>query len=193
MRLLLRQYLSRNIRALLPFYRSQLDHMNSILDIGSGNGLHARVLSQEYPKMEITTLDVDDYRWEKSSGQKHISYDGYGMPISSRRYDASLLFFVLHHAEDQNKLIQEAARVTRKRIIVCEEVYETAFQKLCMVMYDTLINRIIFGERISEPHFRTEAAWVSLFGSVGIKIIDIYRMEKNPFYPPSRIFFFLQP
>jgi ubiquinone/menaquinone biosynthesis C-methylase UbiE len=48
-------------------------------------------------------------------------YDGHTLPFSENQFDISLLFYVLHHCQNWNQVLDEAVRVTRRNLIIIEE------------------------------------------------------------------------
>jgi ubiquinone/menaquinone biosynthesis C-methylase UbiE len=140
---------------LLSFY---LD--GKILDIGSGNCLIAEKISKTN---NITCIDVAD---NNKSKLPLTVYDGEKIPCEDKLFDTSLLLYVLHHTTNQGELISEAARVTKKRIIVFEDVYTDSFSLFLLKLFD--LGNYLSSKKIPMPlNFRKEKEWTNLLKKYG--------------------------
>lgn len=89
---------------------------SKVIDIGTGTGLAAQYLrSKGINVVGIDIIDYGNYR-----GSKLVIYDGIRIPFSDSKFDIALLLYVLRHAKNALRLLQEATRVAKK-IIVIEE------------------------------------------------------------------------
>lgn len=161
-----------------------------ILDVGIGSGVGAKVMMQ-FKKFTVEGLDINNDLWDENNDIKNTIYDGRIFPFKNNSYDLILIFLVLHHANDPQILIDEVRRVTSKYVIVLEEVTNNALVKLCMILYDLLVNFLIFGRIIQRPNFKSEKQLESFFikanltikskikfhGIIGVKRIA-YLLEK---------------
>jgi ubiquinone/menaquinone biosynthesis C-methylase UbiE len=119
------------------------------------------------------------------------TYDGCTMPFKDGSFDAVLLFFTLHHTSDPIRVIDEAIRVSKKSILIFEEVYENLLQKYAMICYDIAVNTLMFGSRISVPRFYKQDEWMAIFKKLKIRKLSKEIFIKPWYYPPRRIFFCL--
>mmetsp|Transcript_19569 Transcript_19569/g.47805 ORF Transcript_19569/g.47805 Transcript_19569/m.47805 type:complete len:282 (-) Transcript_19569:365-1210(-) len=123
---------------------------NTMLDVGAGGGEIDLYFKEKYG-MEIKAIDVlppeENQRWAfgdnaNSKGGFPIDvFDGANLPGKDKSYDVVMFNSVLHHAaNNQKKLLQEAARVSKKWIVIIEdtEIPDHADRK--------------FRERISKRH-----------------------------------------
>ena len=73
-------------------------------------------------------------------------------------------------------MLAEALRVTRRRVIVAESVYEKAWDRRLLAFLDRRANRLRSGGAMAAQeahlHFRTAAAWRALFEHVGAEVLD---------------------
>src|ERR1044071_5905573 len=88
-----------------------------VLDIGAGD-CHLDVLLNRKVGCAVAAVDVANGNRTDLPLQL---YDGRTLPYADGSFDAALLLFVLHHAEDPAALLRETMRVCR-RIIVFEDV-----------------------------------------------------------------------
>ena len=100
-------------------------------------------------------------------------------------FDVVLLYFVLHHADDADKLIREAMRVCGKRVIVVESVYRTSIQLKFLTVLDKLANRLRSRGRMNPQEaalrFRTYLEWSTLFQKCGARSIAEFKTGIGPF------------
>ncbi len=109
----------------------------------------------------------------------HVVYDGHRVPFDDKAFDMTVLYFVLHHAQDQRQVLREAFRVSQNRVLVVESVYERTWDRRLLTFLDRLANRLRSGGlmRAQEEylHFRTRAAWRDFFEEEGAEILAEHR------------------
>lgn len=90
----------------------QLEGVNSLLEIGSGNG----IISKHIPiyGIDVTTCDFD------ANVSPDIVADVRNMPIKDKSYDATVAFQVLEHIpfEDFEKALSEISRISKRYVII---------------------------------------------------------------------------
>jgi hypothetical protein len=75
-------------------------------------------------------------------------------------------------------------RVSKKRIIVVEEVYENVIRKYVTYINDWIVNKIESIDINVPFHFHTEQKWLSMFEEYGCRVIAKERVSSLPFWPP---------
>ncbi len=153
----------------------------TVLDLGSAEGyvgecirdrLGARVLLADVVAMNRTELP-------------HVLLKQRLLPWSNGHFDIVLLYYVLHHAEDPEKLIHEAMRVCTKRVIVVESVYRTSVHLKFLTVLDKLANRLRSRGRMNPQEealqFRTYQEWSTLFLKCGARSIAEFKTGLGPF------------
>ena len=86
-----------------------------VLDVGCGDGLVASRILASRPDVELEGIDVllrPDVRIPVRP------FDGLSIPHPDRSFDAVLLVDVVHHAEEPETLLREAARVCRRAVLL---------------------------------------------------------------------------
>ena len=146
-------------RRKLELVRPWLSPGDRLLEIGSGPGsvLH------EFRRagLAVDALDVADSSF--SAALKPALYDGQTMPYEDGAYDTALLLTVLHHVPDPDLILGEAARIAR-RVIIIEDVFESAWQRKYTKVADSITNLEFFGH----PHSnRSDVEWRSTFDRLG--------------------------
>lgn len=105
----------RRVRALANAIAPLLATDRSLLDIGCGDGRLTALLAQRQPSLAVRGLDVlvrpdavIDVQW----------FDGRRLPMEDKSVDTVLFVDVLHHANDARLLLQDAARVARRAVVI---------------------------------------------------------------------------
>jgi SAM-dependent methyltransferase len=114
-------------------------HLNAgerVLDIGAGTGRFGYFVGRALG-IHVVGVDVLDYA--EAPIDMRV-YDGQRLPFADASFDACLLVFVLHHCKDHDAIFQEALRVTRNKIFVFEDTYDSAWQMLFVKWNDFQTN-----------------------------------------------------
>lgn len=122
-------------RRKLRHLRPHLGVGESILDIGCGVGSVTTLLRAE--GHAVTPLDVRAQ--SLTAAVAPVIFDGRHLPFDAGHFDLALLLTVLHHAEDPEALLIEAARVAR-RIAVIEDTYDNRAQRALTLATDSIVN-----------------------------------------------------
>ena len=99
---------------------------SSILDMGSATGLHSREFAHRgfrVSGVELSPTAVEICRKsfaESGLPGEFICGDVRSLPYPDRSFDAAFLSLVLHHFPDQDRVLAEAARVSRDYLFVFE-------------------------------------------------------------------------
>ncbi len=149
-------------RRKLDLIRPWLPKDQTLLEIGSGPGsVLAEFRAAGY---SIDGLDVTNSSYEATL--EALLYDGETMPFDDGEYGTALLLTVLHHTPDPDAILKEAARVAR-RVIVIEDVFESAWQRKYTKVADSITNLEFFGH----PHTnRSDAGWRETFDRLGLSL-----------------------
>lgn len=171
---------NQKFRRINPFFPRDKGTL-TVLDLGCAEGyvgnrirdrLGAQVILADVVAMNRTELP-------------HVLLKRGFLPWSNGHFDIVLLYFVLHHAEDAEKLIREAVRVCGKRVIVVESVYRTSVQLKLLTLLDKLANRLRSHGRMNLQEqalrFRTYQEWSTLFQKCGARSIAEFKTGIGPF------------
>ncbi len=139
-----------------------LQNSKMIIDVGSGNCFIAKNLQQE--GKQVAAVDIKDQSLEPSV--EVTVFDGQKLPFKDKSFDTGLLLTVMHHTPSPEKIFQEVARVS-KEIIVIETSYRNLFEKLFIVLFDSLLN---FQLQFFWNSYRSDSDWKLFFKSQGYKI-----------------------
>jgi SAM-dependent methyltransferase len=142
----------------------------SVLDIGAGEGYVGRRLVERLDA-DVRLVDIVD---TNRTALPHRRFDGRRLPYPAGRFDASILVFVLHHAEDPEAVLLEALRVSRRRVVVLESTYKHRWERPVLTYLDRTVNRLrSSGETAmgrESLHFRTHAEWLATFSRLDLRL-----------------------
>jgi len=152
-----------------------------ILDVGSGIGLVAELISQK-TGAHVVCLDVTQ---DNHALRKPIFFDGKSMPFYDEAFTVCICCFVLHHVPFQKELLEEMKRVTKSRIIILEDVVENTTDRFL-----AFLHKVYSGFRYHSfyARFRNDLDWRRLFAVCGLRVDKDSDIEKTReiTYPVSR-------
>lgn len=164
---------SRELENRAEFFVSRVERFlpanSRVLDIGGRWGFYAAPLERRGHRPCL--IDVVRPGYQRAPV---IVYDGERMPFPDGSFDCSLLVTVLHHIGDQAKVLREALRVTRGRIIVVEDLYHHGPGRFWTILRDRIYNF----EWVGHPcNFRTRAGWDDYFEKLGLRVVSFEEMK----------------
>ncbi len=179
----------------IPFQRAKMNFKNiknfivgeKILDLGAGDGLLAQEIKNNLDG-EIILVDVVDYNYTKLP---LILYkQGDRVPLDDDGVDTTILYTVLHHANDPEYLLGEAARVTKQRLIIKEAYVDEEYIRITNSFFDWFYNRVIGDEDINVPlNFLKVEEWENVLNSNGFDVVEIkYVGIDEPTVPEHHVF-----
>ena len=136
-----------------------------ILDLGAGEGYVAAALGRP----RICAVDVGPFG---RAAVPYVVYDGLRLPFDDDTFDTTLLLLTLHHCDKPEAVLDEAVRVTRRRLIVTESVHRNRLDLFWLRRLDGRVNRLRHDGRMPPAlAFRTPAEWEALFASRGLRAV----------------------
>jgi SAM-dependent methyltransferase len=137
----------------------------AVLDIGCGDGSIAHAIAQRRPDLSITGVDV---LVRPETRIPVIEYDGSTLPFADRSFDAVFLVDVVHHADDARRLLDEAARVSRDRVLIKDHVADGFLAKPTLRLMDWVGNAR-HGVRLPY-NYLTRAEWLGHIKRLGATV-----------------------
>ena len=145
-------------------FNPYLDPHSRVLDIGGGWGFYAAPLEKR--GHTCTVLDVVKPGYQKAPV---VIYDpAHPMPFPDKSFDVSMLVTVLHHVADPVAVLREAKRVTRKTLIVVEDLYHHGLGRAWTILRDQIYNFEFFGHPCQ---FRKRQEWLDFFKAQGFEAV----------------------
>jgi len=129
------------------------------LSIGCGNGSVEALINKG-----IVGVEVLKY------GNPRIPikiYNGKKLPFKNNCFDTVMIAYVFHHVRNEEQIhgiLKEALRVSKKKIIVLEQIYKNKIQLLILKFFDFICNKPF---RVPTPfNFFTVKTWIIFFRSL---------------------------
>jgi ubiquinone/menaquinone biosynthesis C-methylase UbiE len=159
---------------------------SEVLDVGCGNGYIAHHLSALLGT-NVTGIDVAD---STDAPIDYWQYDGREFPAANTSFDAIVLAYVLHHAQDMPKMLEEMKRVLRPGgvAIIYEDIPATAWDRFICWTHD-----LKWRKRTGACTFRNECEWRTLLEEAGFELNHDRQLARmrNLMHPVCRRFFLL--
>jgi SAM-dependent methyltransferase len=104
----------RRVRVLANDLAALIPARTRVLDVGCGDGMIDRLITQQRPDVSIEGIDL----FIRSRTQIHVrTFDGANIPYPDATFDAVMFVDVLHHTVDPLVLLKEALRVGKMVLI----------------------------------------------------------------------------
>jgi SAM-dependent methyltransferase len=158
-----------------------------VLDVGCGSGYIAHHLSALLGAC-VKGIDV---RRATDAPIDYASFDGTRVPAGEGSFDAVLLCYVLHHAQDQPAFLREVRRVLREGglAVVYEDLPESAWDAgMCRA------HERAWRGRTGPCTFRPVGGWREVFEAAGFEVVSARRLSRwrNLTHPVRRALFVLR-
>ena len=142
-----------------------------VLDVGCGNGFIAHHLSALLGA-RVSGIDV---RKSVDAPIDYAAFDGVHFPAKDGSFDAVLLCYVLHHAQDQSAFLCEVRRVLRGGglVIIYEDIPEAAWDAAACRAHDRA-----WRGRTGPCTFRLWEEWRRVFTSTGFEVLSERRLSR---------------
>ena len=160
-----RRRAKRKVRDILRFL--DMRPHATVLDLGAGEG-YVGLEIQRLRESAVQLMDVIDMNRVDLPFQM---YDGETLPLKDDSVDCTVLYFVLHHTRNPDRVLAEALRVSRYSVIVVESVYRNRWEHFLLKTLDPLANRLrSFGKMKDQEEFlsfRKTSEWKASFRAQG--------------------------
>jgi SAM-dependent methyltransferase len=94
---------------------AHLGHVESLLDVGCGDGHNTRALADNAGAKRVVGVDV---LVRPTAIIEVHAYDGLHLPFPDRSFEAVSIVDVLHHCTEPQTVIREALRVADKMLVI---------------------------------------------------------------------------
>ena len=159
-----------------------------VLDCGCGSMLIADSLSEH---ADARVYGTDVINLNRTALSMCLSA-GERLPFESNSMDTICLVFVLHHVYSPSDTLRECLRVTRRRVIVAEDIYENPLELGVLRALDWLGNRTVSGEMDLPFGFETELGWGAIFQELGMTVATVECIRPIPWRPSRHRLFVLE-
>jgi len=152
-----------------------------VLDVGCGNGYISHHLSAML-NSGVVGIDLGD---TTEAPIDYRPFNGTHFPVETESFDAILLCYVLHHAQNPGVVLSELRRVLRDggRAVIYEDIPETWWDRLVCAIHNRK-----WRNRTGPCTFLSAHEWRLLFRSAGFEIVNERRLSRlrNLAHPVSR-------
>ena len=159
----------------------------NVLDVGCGNGFIAHHLTGLLGTT-VVGLDVSN---STSVHINYVPYDGRHFPLKDQRFDAVLLCYVLHHAQDAVLVLNEVSRVLRGGGVAI--IYED----IPLLWWDWMVcwsHDRQWRDRTGPCTFQREHGWRKTFNLAGFEVVSERSLSRwrNVAHPVARRFYVIR-
>jgi ubiquinone/menaquinone biosynthesis C-methylase UbiE len=158
-----------------------IPHGSRVLDVGCGNGYISHHLAAML-NGGIAGIDLGD---TTEAPIDYRTFNGTHFPVEDGSFDATLLCYVLHHAQNLGVVLSELRRVLRDggRAVIYEDIPETWWDRLVCAIHNRK-----WRNRTGPCTFHSAHEWRLLFRSAGFEIVSERRLSRfrNLAHPVSR-------
>jgi SAM-dependent methyltransferase len=155
----------RRVRVLANWLTRLLPQNARVLDVGCGDGLLARIVADARPDLTLEGIDV------LVRGHTHVpvrAFDGRHIDSPDASYDAVLFVDVLHHTDDPEILVAEAARVAKQCVVIKDHTMDGVLAERTLAFMDWVGNA---RHGVALPYnYWPKARWLDLFKRRGLKV-----------------------
>ena len=139
-----------------------------VLDLGAAEAYVPAALSARTGAWACG-VDIGVYRRVRVP---YAVYDGRRLPFRDATFDTTLLLLTLHHCDAPEAVLDEAIRVTRRRLVVTESVYRTPVERFWLDLLDGRVNRFRHeGAMRPALHVRRPEEWRRLFETRALSVV----------------------
>ena len=150
-----------------------------ILSVGDGDG-YVSLRIQEKTQSQVQGLDILHYTKYRVQGIPLVIYDGNEIPFADKSFDISAGVFLLHHCENLDFTLQEMIRVSRKKIIIVEDVFNNRLEHLFLRFFDTIENRTFSTEMPIPYNFQSLSQWKNIYKKLNLQLIYSVQFRALP-------------
>lgn len=176
-------------RSIAKRLRRFLTGGETVLDMGAGSMIVAAALERA---LGVRAFGLETLAYRRRPLPLAL-YAGHRAPFRDDTFDSVLIAFVLHHCPDGGRgVLEEARRVTRSRILLLEDSFDTARDRLAIRVVDPVLNWLE-NPRIKIPYrFRPTAEWLALFQEMGLRLAAMKRIRTTPILRTRQVLFVLE-
>lgn len=164
------------VRRIVPHLRPG----DRVLDVGCGNGtLGAALLAAPGGPEGLVVEGLERFK----RGGEPIAvtpYDGVAVPFADGSFDVVILADVLHHEEDEDRLIGECARVSRRLVIIKDHKIDGPLARARVSFIDWAANAPYGVKCLYRYH--TRAGWGEVRQRHGLDVVEEFTTMR--LYPP---------
>ena len=155
----------RRVRVLSDILATTFPRDAKVLDVGTGDGTIAASIMKQRADVAIKGVDV----LQRPTTQIPVTvFDGHHLPFADSSFDCVLFVDVLHHTDDADVLVREAARVANNSVVIKDHLLEGMFAGPTLRFMDWVGNR---GHDVVLPYnYLRRSKWDQIFSGAGLQV-----------------------
>ena len=157
----------RRRRVLCERFVSRIPQAATVLDVGCGDGAILSHLAALRSDVESAGIDV---RVRPNAAISVEAYDGVTIPHDDGAFDVVLLVDVLHHCDDPERTLREAARVAGGCVLVKDHVPNGPFGSRLLRFMDDVANRRVGLNPVPLEDYWQEERWLEIVDRCGLVV-----------------------
>jgi SAM-dependent methyltransferase len=155
----------RRVQVIVRFLSELIPHAARVLDVGSGDGQVASLLMREREDLVVEGVDV---LLRPDAAIPTHAFDGTTLPFGDDEYDVVMMIDVLHHTEEQERLLSECARVARTAVVLKDHYRRGLGANATLRFMDWVGNR---AHGVALPYrYLSPQQWERLLERVGLTV-----------------------
>jgi SAM-dependent methyltransferase len=167
----------RRTRVLADALAELLPPRAHVLDVGTGDGTIAARIAARRPDLTLRGVDV------LVRPRTHIPvepFDGRTLPVADGAVDVVMFVDVLHHTDDPNVLLREAARAARRAVVIKDHTRDGLLAGPTLRLMDWVGNA---RHHVVLPYnYWPESRWRAAFDALGL--VPAVWKSSLALYPP---------
>ena len=173
----------RRVRVLMSHLIEIMPPEAKVLDVGCGDGLIAKLVTELRPDLRLQGIDV---LVRPETYIPVVKFDGFKIPYSDKSFDCVMFVDVLHHTDDPLILLREAARVARIAVILKDHCRDGLLAQQTLRFMDWVANA---RHAVALPYnYWPRRQWQEAFQELGLTIAEL--RDSLGLYPfPASLFF----
>lgn len=175
-------------RRLPSFLAPHIPRGGHVLDVGSGNGFIASRMLAEGGAASVRGVDV---LLHPAPLIPTTAFDGDHLPYEDGAFDLVTLIDVLHHTRHPDRLLAEALRVSRHRVLIKDHDWVTPLDRWVLSLADYLGNKP-HGVALPYTFLRMED-WTALFDRLNLRAVATERFRYAPYDFSRQVVFVVEP
>jgi SAM-dependent methyltransferase len=147
---------------------AHVGRVDSLLDVGCGDGMIAKRLAEAAGAKRVVGVDV---QLRPSCEIEVQGYDGRVLPFEDRSFDAVILVDVLHHCSEPLAVLREIMRVARRMVVIKDHFAFGPVSRQLLYWMDLVGNAQ--AEVFSPGTYFAPRDWVSMIDQAGGRIAGL--------------------